>query len=89
MAAGRSSLTAGHSGLSATIFLCIILLALPDAWGIDWDQDIIPSPEEEAAAKNDALSKYFGAQVSNLTLFRSYQIMERIVGKFKDVPEKE
>jgi hypothetical protein len=53
---------------------------------IDWNSDIVPSQDELQAQDKDALAKYFGKQMDNTNLFRTYETMERLVGEFKDVP---
>ena len=54
---------------------------------INWDSDIIASPDELQQAKYDALSKYFGDQIDNSTLFRTRDVMQKLVGDFEDVPQ--
>ena len=66
------------------IFLFLELLYCVHS--IDWNSDIVPNQKELKAQDNDALAKYFGEQVENADLFRTYQSMQNIVGEFKDVP---
>lgn len=53
---------------------------------IDWNSDIVANPQEVQAEDHDALANYFGEQMNNPELFRSYEAMKQLVGEFKDVP---
>jgi hypothetical protein len=66
-------------------FLFIPLLYVQLAKAIDWDGDIIPTAEEIENAKKDALSTYFGKSIDDGKLFRSFEYMDKLVGKYKDV----
>uniref|UniRef100_A0A914L0K0 Peptidase M14 carboxypeptidase A domain-containing protein n=1 Tax=Meloidogyne incognita TaxID=6306 RepID=A0A914L0K0_MELIC len=77
-----------YQGSSLNYFV-IFLLVLNDCnfiLPIDWNSDIVPNQAELKAQNNDALSKYFGTDINNLEIFRSYEIMQKLVGEYKDVP---
>uniref|UniRef100_A0A914LZZ6 Peptidase M14 carboxypeptidase A domain-containing protein n=1 Tax=Meloidogyne incognita TaxID=6306 RepID=A0A914LZZ6_MELIC len=77
-----------YQGSSLNYFV-IFLLVLNDCnfiLPIDWNSDIVPNQAELKAQNNDALSKYFENDINNLEIFRSYEIMQKLVGEFNDVP---
>jgi hypothetical protein len=45
--------------------------------------------KELEAEKHDALSQYFGKEIQNADLFRSYERMRSLVGDIEDVPAQE
>jgi hypothetical protein len=71
------------------LFISILLIFSSITNGINWDSDIVPNPNEIDLARKDALSKYFGENAENSTLFKSREEMEKIVGEFKDVDKKD
>lgn len=70
-----------------SIFPLFLFISLANS--IDWDSDIVPNDNELALARQDALSKYFGQDAENSTLFKSREEMEKLVGPFKDVDKSE
>uniref|UniRef100_A0A0N5B0H4 Peptidase_M14 domain-containing protein n=1 Tax=Syphacia muris TaxID=451379 RepID=A0A0N5B0H4_9BILA len=63
----------------------ILVLAVDQCFGINWNSDIVASEAEEVAAHNDRLWMYFKKQLEDDTLFQSQEQMTNIVGSFKDV----
>ncbi|OZC12622.1 hypothetical protein X798_00253 [Onchocerca flexuosa] len=56
---------------------------------IDWDAEIIASPEESQFSYQGPLWTYFGNKSENVSIFHSREYMQKRVGKFKDVdPER-
>ncbi|VDK88832.1 unnamed protein product [Onchocerca ochengi] len=56
---------------------------------IDWDAEIIASPEESQFSYQGPLWTYFGNKSENVSIFHSREYMQKHVGKFKDVdPER-
>ncbi|CAK5124736.1 unnamed protein product [Meloidogyne enterolobii] len=74
------------SSLNYFVVFLLVLNACNFILPIDWNSDIVPNQAELNAQNNDALSKYFGTDINNLEIFRSYEIMQKLVGEFKDVP---
>lgn len=72
--------------LLISFLFCILIHG---AFSIDWNSDIVPTDQELEEAKKDALSTYFGKQVDNGKLFRSYEYMLKLVGEHVDVPLKQ
>lgn len=71
--------------LMKVLYIFATFLVAIDAQ-INWDSDIVASPSELQQAKNDALSRYFGSQIDNSTLFRTRDVMKDLIGDFEDVP---
>lgn len=56
---------------------------------INWNDDIIATPEELSFAHHDPLWTYFGNKTENVSIFHSREYMQERVGKVKDVdPER-
>ncbi|KAI1726287.1 zinc carboxypeptidase domain-containing protein [Ditylenchus destructor] len=68
------------------ITIMLLVLSMGSTYAIDWNSDIVPNSQELEAQKHDPLAKYFGEKVEDANLFRSYETMEKLVGKFEDVP---
>lgn len=73
------------------LLISVILLSilLYGTHAIDWDSDIVPTDQELEAAKKDALNIYFGKQIDDGKLFRSYEYMSKLVGDHVDVSLKQ
>lgn len=52
---------------------------------INWNSEIIATANELNLAHHDPLWIYFGKQSENTTIFHSREVMQKIVGDFKDV----
>ncbi|KAL3998457.1 Zinc carboxypeptidase family protein [Acanthocheilonema viteae] len=56
---------------------------------INWDDDIIATPEELSLSYYGPLWTYFGNKTENVSIFHSREYMEKRVGKLKDIdPER-
>ncbi|KAM3720426.1 Carboxypeptidase [Dirofilaria immitis] len=56
---------------------------------IDWNAEIIASPEELRFSYHGPLWTYFGNKSENVSIFHSHEYMKEYVGQFKDVnPER-
>lgn len=83
---GRLRRPSNINPLKMISFLLIFSCLLYKTRAIDWDSDIVPTNDELENAKRDALSMYFGKDVENDKLFRSFKSMDKLVGKHIDVP---
>ncbi|EFO20099.2 hypothetical protein LOAG_08391 [Loa loa] len=52
---------------------------------MDWDVEIVASPEEISLSHHGPLWTYFGNESENVSIFHSREYMQDRVGKFKDV----
>lgn len=56
---------------------------------INWNADIIATPEERNLSFYGPLWTYFGSESENVSIFHSREYMQERVGKFMDVnPER-
>ena len=92
----RSPVTAGRAARGSRYerpprplaLVALLLAASGLSSAIDWDSEIVASPDELATAKKDALSIYYKEKIDDPQLFRSYETMKELVGDFVDVPKK-
>uniref|UniRef100_A0A0R3RU60 Peptidase_M14 domain-containing protein n=1 Tax=Elaeophora elaphi TaxID=1147741 RepID=A0A0R3RU60_9BILA len=67
----------------------IWLFSITLSSAINWDAEIVATPEELNLSHHGPLWTYFGNEVENISIFHSREYLQKRVGKFKDVdPER-
>ncbi|MCP9257860.1 Zinc carboxypeptidase [Dirofilaria immitis] len=74
---------------SWTVIGILFVYSVTVTLAIDWNAEIIASPEELRFSYHGPLWTYFGNKSENVSIFHSHEYMKEYVGQFKDVnPER-